>query len=129
MKRRTFLDAATTAVRLGKAMFDADAGFVAWSTEPEGTFEFTFLAPGHLETSASLRRLVLRAVKAGRPAFSNVLSRNTSAAPSGHRRPSVHNALVAPIFLSHGEVSGALGLINRPAGFSRGDRRLAIPLA
>lgn len=143
MRRRTFVDAAATIVRQGMAIFDADAGFIAWSTRREGTFELTFLVPGDLEIGAvaghslpwpaslpaPLRRLVLRTAKTGRSVFSNALLRKTSAVASGHRPASVHNALVAPIFLLPGEVAGVVGLVNRPGGFSRADRRLATPLA
>lgn len=134
LESRTFADAARAILDKCKAILGAEAGFVALCTTGEAAFEVAVLDPGRLEIDVSaglpgpLHRLGARAAETGRPVFSNTLSRGSAKRPSAGRPPVVRSALVAPILIT-GEVAGLVGLIDKPGGFSRADRRLAEVLA
>lgn len=129
-------------VRQCEAIFGAEAGFVAWNTEP-GSFELTFFDPGKLEIDQPtdppepdslplpppLRRLAREAETTKRPVFSNVLAGHDGDESANVQDRTIRNALVAPILLSPDEVAGLVGLINKPGGFSHSDRKLATALA
>lgn len=129
VENRTFDDAARAILVPCKTILGAGAGLVARRADAGKGFEIAVLDAGSREIGAAaglpapLRRLSARAVRAGRAAFGNRLSKDARAAPPG-TRPAVGSALVAPIVIED-ETAGLLGLIDKPGGFSTADCRLA----
>jgi PAS domain S-box-containing protein len=129
-----FAEGARAVLGKCRAILGAAAGFVALRTAGEAGYEVALLEPAGLTLDrpshlpAPLHRLCVRAAEAGRPVFSNSLSKSPPIQPSAGRLPPVRSALVAPIVLS-GEVAGIVGLLDKPSRFSRADCRLAEVLA
>ena len=130
LRSHAFAEAATAVLEKCKSMLGAETGFVALCAEGENAFELALLVPGQIELDLStglpapLRRLGARAVEAGRPVFSNGLSKGSTKPERARRGRVARNALVAPILVA-GEVAGIVGLVDKRGGFSRADCRIA----
>ncbi len=130
LENRAFSDAARAILIACRTILAADAGLVAVSAAGGKGFEVVCLDPGSLGFDPAggvpplLRRLSARVAKAGRTVVANELSKSTGKAPPSGRHPVAESALLAPIVIA-GEVSGLVGLVNKPEGFSAADSRLA----
>jgi PAS domain S-box-containing protein len=128
LENRAFADAASAVLGACKRILAADAGLVAVCGAGGKSVEVVFLDPGSLELDsgtglpAPLRRLRARAPR--RAVFANGLSKGAATTRSGGGRPVLESALLAPIIIA-GDVTGFIGLINKPGGFSAADSRLA----
>ena len=130
LENRAFADAAKAVLGACKTILGADAGLVAVSAPGENGIEVACLEPGGLELTcasglpAPLRRLCARAAKAGRVVIANDLAKRASRSSPGDGPAALECVLLAPVIIA-GDVAGLLGLLNKPAGFSAGDSRLA----
>lgn len=130
LESRVFADAAAAVLEACRTIVGAASGFVAVRPAEKGELQVVALAPSGLGLDAAgrlpppLRRRVARAAREARTVFANDLSRSRAAAPPPGRRAEPESVLLAPILIA-GEVSGIVGLIDRPGGFSAFDARLA----
>lgn len=135
-ENRTFADATRAILAACTSMLGASTGFVGVRAPGGRDLEVTLVDPGGLALDfsagfpAPLRPLSARALKLGRPVFTNVLSkRAATVSPRARGRAALpHNALVAPVVVA-GEVAGFVGLLDKPGGFSAADCRLAAVFA
>ncbi len=127
LENRVFADAAKDVLAACKTILGADAGFVALCAKSDQGLDVVHLDPGSLRLDparlpASVRRLSARAAK-GQAVFANDLSKDRPTKPAGRQR-AVRSALIVPIVIA-GEVTGLLGLIDRPDGFTTVGSQLA----
>lgn len=125
LENRAFADAAKAVLGACKTILGAEAGLVAVRVPGNDGFDVTILDRGNVELDsrpaipASLRPLSSRATSEGRAVFANDL-----AEPHAGVRQVPENSLIAPIIIDD-EVTGLLGLINKPGGFAAADTQLA----
>ena len=130
LENSAFTDAARAILAACRAILGADAGLVAMSLPGGKGLEVACLDPGSLGLSATdglpvpLLRLCARASRLGRVVIARDLSRSVPHASLADRHAALKSVLVAPIIIAR-DVTGFVGLINRPGGFSAADSRLA----
>ena len=130
LENRAFADAASAILVAWKAIVGAGAGFVAVRGPRGKGLEIAALDPECFELDAAgklpapLRRRIARVAKEGRTVLVNDLPKAGGSEPARGRDAGPESVLLAPI-LAAGEVTGVIGLIDKPAGFSAFDSRLA----
>jgi PAS domain S-box-containing protein len=124
LENQTFGNAAAAILEAFKAIVGADAGFVAVCDAQCERLEVVAHDGGSRRLDAAtlthaLRNLSLRVGKWGRSQLANTLSGESPASDGA-----VESALLAPIVIAE-QVSGLIGLADKPGGFSAADRQLA----
>lgn len=133
LENRAFADAATAVLGACRTILGAAAGLVAVTPSAPALgqgLEVTCLdsegvdlgAAGDLP--AALRRLCARAQRFGRTVMANDLTVRATNAGAAGGPAALASALVAPIVIDD-VVTGLIGLLNKPEGFSEADARLA----
>jgi len=129
LENRAFVDAARAVLAACKTILGADAGLVAVSSPGGRGIEVVCCDPGGLDLTSDgglpmpLRRLCARVSKSSRTVIANKPAKGATKA-SADGGVATLPALVSPIVIDD-EVTGLVGLVNKPGGFSAADARLA----
>jgi PAS domain S-box-containing protein len=131
---REFGGAAYAIFAACKNLLGAAAGYIVLLAEGEGDNELVYLNPGGMprlldqEPPPPLKDLLETAYQAGKVSYINDFHASQWGERLTQGHPAIDNILLAPMLIK-GIAVGLLGLINKPAGFTENDARLASAFA